>query len=106
MLQIRLPEKRDGNRNYAYILVMERGAENMRSYFDLMKQRSIVKSMCFEDQVRPCQETVYGVRTVCQLLAQVHEKGMAHGDLNPSNLLLIAVEKSYSIHGEGFVIMD
>lgn len=106
MLQIRLPEKRDGNRNYAYILVMERGAENMRSYFDLMKQRSIVKSMCFEDQVRPCQETVYGVRTVCQLLAQVHEKGMAHGDLNPSNLLLIEVDKSYSIHGEGFVIMD
>ncbi len=42
------------------------------------------------------------MRTVCQLVAQVHNKD---GDLNPSNLLLIEVDKSYCIHGEGFVIM-
>jgi hypothetical protein len=33
------------------------------------------------------------------------DKGMAHGDLKPSDLLLIEADESYSIHGEVFVIM-
>ncbi len=42
MFQIRLPEKRDGGKNGAYTLAMERGTQDMKSYFDLMKQRNVV----------------------------------------------------------------
>ena len=88
-----------------HILGREQGAMDMRQYFDLMKQRSVVRTLSGEEHARPCQETVYAVWALCQLIAQVHDKGMAHGDLNPSNILLIELDKSYSIHGEGFVVL-
>jgi serine/threonine protein kinase len=97
--------KSDGNVKQVYLLMMQTADCDFGDYYQLLKTGT-QHVQGRRVSVRPCMQLQQVVRIVTQLVAAVHTKGFAHGDLNPSNILFIEVEQDYSIFGEAVVIFN